>query len=86
MFVHLKRDNIAETLADDEEIKENLHFHWVERIVACRAIFIMVVFVLLYNCIYQQLGWYNKAMVFLGPILLVLLCFGVLNLYGFRNF
>ncbi len=85
---HFKQNkiHISETLSKDEEIKDTFHFHWFEHIVACRAIFIMAVFILLYIFVYQQLGWYNKAMVFLGPIFLVLLCFGTLICVAFGIF
>lgn len=69
--------NISEMLSEGEEIKEVFQFHWVARIVAFKAVFIMVVFVLL-SCMYQQLSWYNKMWVFFIPVLLVFSCFGLL--------
>ena len=64
-------------LSEGEEIKEVFQFHYVARIAAFKAIFIMAVFVLL-SFMYQQLSWYNKAWVFFIPVLLVFSCFGLL--------
>ena len=69
--------NISEMLSEGEEIREVFQFHWVARIAAFKAIFIMIVFVWL-SGMYQQLSWYNKAWVFFIPIFLVFTCFGLL--------
>ena len=71
------KHNVSEILSEGEEIREVFQFHWTAQIIVFKAIFIMAVFVLL-SCVYQQLSWYNKAWVFLIPILLVFSCFGLL--------
>lgn len=77
------KPNISVMLSEGEEIKEGFQFHRAAQIEAFKAVFIMTVFILLYSCVYQQLSWYNKGVVWFIPVLLVFLYFGPLVCVAF---